>query len=315
MEDKVSYTIVGGFVLLLSAAIVAGVLWLGSGKSYRVAYDRYEVYMSESVAGLNLNAPVRYRGVEVGAVREIALDPGDPERVRLALDIVHGTPVKTDSVAVLSSQGLTGIAYVDLGGGSRGAPPLVATPGERHPVIPSEPSRISQLYEGASTLLTGLEKSSQSLNALLDEENRQALKRALADIERVTHTLAERQDVIDRGVVGAAKTLENTAQVSAQLAEVVGRIRASADAVERMADEVARAGHSARETMESAQHAVDATSGELRDFGSQSLPELGRLVAETRELTASLTRIVQRLERDPSMIIRGAPPLAPGPGE
>ncbi|MBK7977631.1 MAG: MCE family protein [Deltaproteobacteria bacterium] len=68
------------------------------------------------------------RGVEVGVVREIALDPGDPSE-RLTLDIVHGTPVKTDSVAVLSSQGLTGIAYVDLGGGSREAPPLAARPG------------------------------------------------------------------------------------------------------------------------------------------------------------------------------------------
>ncbi len=315
METKVSFTIVGAFVLILSAAIIAGVLWLGSGKRYRAVYDRYDVYMTESVAGLNPNAPVRYRGVEVGAVREIALDPVSPERVRLMVEIVRGTPVREDSIAVLSSQGLTGIAYIDLTGGSRDAQPLRAKAGERYPVIRSEPSRISQLYSGATTLLARLEQSSVSMNALLDDENRQSIKRSLADIERITHMLAERQDVIDRGVVGAARTLENTAAVSAELAEVVGRIRDSADAVERMANEVARAGASARSAMESAERAVDLTSGELRDFGSQSLPELGRLVADTRELTASLTRIVERLETDPSMLIRGAPPLALGPGE
>lgn len=315
METKVSYTIVGTFVLLLSTAIVAGVLWLGSGKRYRTSFDRYDLYLTESVAGLNVNAPVRYRGVEVGSVREIGLDPGNPERVRLLLEIVRGTPVKQDSVAALSSQGLTGIAYVDLAGGTREAPPLEAKPGERYPVIRSEPSRMSLLYAGATTLLAGLEKSSESLNSMLDEENRQSLKRSLADIERITHNLAEHEDAIDRGVVGAARTLENTATVSAELVQVVGRIRDSADAVERMANEVSRAGSSARSTLESAQRAVDQTTNELLDFGSQSLPELGRLVAETRELTASLTRVVQHLERDPSMVIRGAPPVVLGPGE
>ena len=82
MEAKVNYAIVGAFVLLLGTALVAGVLWLSSGGAYRKAYDTYRAYMQESVSGLSLDAPVRYRGVEIGRVRRIELASDDIERVQ-----------------------------------------------------------------------------------------------------------------------------------------------------------------------------------------------------------------------------------------
>ena len=91
MEAKVNFVFVGVFVLVLSTALIAGVLWLSSGKYYRKSYDIYQTYMSESVAGLNLNAPVKYRGVDVGRVRTIALAPENVEQVQLTLDIERGT--------------------------------------------------------------------------------------------------------------------------------------------------------------------------------------------------------------------------------
>ena len=124
METKVNYAIVGAFVLLLSGAIVAGVLWISSGRTERKDYDTYLAYFTESISGLNEHAPVKYKGVAVGSVREIALDPTDPQRVRLVLAIERGVPIKEDTVAVLSVQGLTGIAFLDLGGGSRESPLL-----------------------------------------------------------------------------------------------------------------------------------------------------------------------------------------------
>ncbi len=77
MEEKVNFAAVGAFVIVLTVTMIAGVLWLSSGKYYRKSYDTYETYMTESVSGLNLNAPVRYRGVDVGRVRRIALAPGN----------------------------------------------------------------------------------------------------------------------------------------------------------------------------------------------------------------------------------------------
>ncbi|HSW21320.1 MAG TPA: MlaD family protein, partial [Burkholderiaceae bacterium] len=76
-------SVVGAFVIVLTVAMIAGVLWLASGMYNRKAYDTYETYMTESVSGLTLNSTVRYRGVEVGRVREIGLAPGNVEQVRV----------------------------------------------------------------------------------------------------------------------------------------------------------------------------------------------------------------------------------------
>ena len=94
-------------------------LWLAAGRTAGKEYDSYLVYLTESVSGLNRQAPVKYRGVVVGLVREIALDPEELERVRVMLAIERGMPIKQDTVAMLSTQGLTGIAYLDLRAGAR----------------------------------------------------------------------------------------------------------------------------------------------------------------------------------------------------
>lgn len=278
MESKVNFAAVGAFVLVLSALLIGGVLWLSSGKAYRKAHDTYLVYMSESVSGLSLDAPVRYRGVEVGNVRRIELAPGNAEQVRLTLDIERGTPVKQDTVAVLRVQGLTGIAHVELSGESRGSPPLKAAPGEEYPVIRTGPSLMLRLDNAVTALLANLNRSSESVNALLDEKNRAALRNTLANLERLSGTLA-----------------------NAGLPQLVKRIQRSADAFDRMAGEAAHAGSSAARAVESVR--------------AEALPEARQAIAELRELTASLRRFSEALERNPGMLLQGRPAVPPGPGE
>src|SRR5512134_3044553 len=134
MDTKVNYVIVGTFVAILGAAALAVFLWLGKS-DYRGVYDRYYADMRESVAGLSVNSTVKYRGVEVGRVKDIVLNPENPEEVRLTLDILHTAPIKTDTVAVLETQGLTGLATVNLTGGSRDAQKLEPAPGQEYPII------------------------------------------------------------------------------------------------------------------------------------------------------------------------------------
>ncbi|MGB7542589.1 MAG: MlaD family protein, partial [Burkholderiales bacterium] len=197
MDSRVNFAVVGVFVLALGTALVWGMLWLGSGKSYRKTYDTYRAYMSESVSGLSLDAPVSYRGVEVGRVRKIALAQENMEQVELTMDIERGTPVKDDTVAVLRTQGLTGIAHVELSGGSRNSPPLQARPGEDTPVIRTGPSLLVRLDTALTSLLDNFNRTSESLNALLDDSNRRALKRTFADLEVLSRTLATRSAAID----------------------------------------------------------------------------------------------------------------------
>lgn len=308
MESKVNYLIVGVFVVVFSVVLVGGVLWLSSGKSYRKSYDTYQVYMSESVSGLDINAPVKYRGVEIGRVRRIALAPGNVEKVLLTLDVERGTPIKEDTVAVLRIQGLTGIAFVELSGGSRAAPILQAQPEEEYPVIRAGPSLLVRLDAQLTSLLTNLNRTSENLNGVMDEENRRVFKRTLAEVETVTRTLAARSGTIDAGIVSASRVLQDASRVTAELPRLVERVQRSAEAFERMSNEVAGAGASATRTLE-------ATRGDVRQFTAEALPEMQLLVVELRELTHSLQRVADQLDQNPSVLLFGKPAKKRGPGE
>ena len=120
MDTKVNYAAVGAFVLLLCVALVAGILWLAVGFGHKKEIQMYLAIVNESVAGLNMDAPVKYLGVTVGKVKSIQLNPSQPEQVVLLFAIKKSTPIKVDTVAVLKTQGLTGIAYVELIGSTAG---------------------------------------------------------------------------------------------------------------------------------------------------------------------------------------------------
>lgn len=304
MEEKINYTLVGIFVLLLGSALIGGVLWLSSGKSYRTVYDTYQTYMDESVSGLNLNAPVRYRGVEVGRVQKITLAPDNVEQVQLTLGIVRGTPIKVDTVALLQTHGLTGLTFVELTGGSREAPALARQDGATFPVIKTGPSLMMRLDSSITAMLASLSKTSENVNALLDEDNRKSFKNTLADFEILARTLASRQATIDAGISGAARTMDNTAQFTAELPQLADRIKRSADSFDKMAGELRIAAASTSATLDGA-----------RQFTDETLPEIHQLVAELRDLTGSLKRISGEMEQNPGMLLHGKNSAKRGPGE
>lgn len=303
-----NYAVVGAFVLVLGAILVAGVLWLASGGAFQKKYDLYLAVEDESVAGLNLNAPVKYNGVDVGKVRQIRLDPANPERVILLFAIERGTPIKEDTVAVLKTQGLTGIAYVELSGGARDAAPLRVIEGNEYPVIRTKPSLSARLENVLTTVLAKLDSTSTNINAVLSDENRAAFKSTLADIATVAHTIAARKEAIDAGITNAARTLENTSRATAQVGPLIERLGRSADAVEKMGDEVAK-------TSASAGKMVDSVGAGVTRFSADTLPELERLLGELGTLSTSLRRLTEQTERNPASLIFGRRPVAEGPGE
>ncbi len=221
MEEKVNFAVVGVFVLLLGAAFIGAMLWLSSGKSYRTSYDIYRTYMTESVAGLNQNAPVRYRGVQVGRVQKIALAPGNIEQVQVTLAIETGTPVKTDTVATLQTQGLTGIAYIELQGGSRDAPALQTRAGEPYPVIETGPSlrvRLEDSLVDAARILKNV--------ALLSEEFpqlSQRIHRSTDIFDKMSNELAHAGTSASLKFTG--ETLPEVRQLVMELRDVTASLR------------------------------------------------------------------------------------------
>ncbi len=308
MEDKVNYSLVGAFVLVLGAALVAGVLWLAAGLGHQRAMDPYQAVIQESVAGLNVDAPVKYLGVDVGKVSRIAIDAGNSQQVRLHFLVERGTPIKRDTQAVLKTQGLTGIAYVELTGGSEGAPPLVAGADGAPPMIPFKLSLGARLENVLTNALATVERVSNNLNAMFDADNRAALKAVLADTASLTRALVAQQGVLQAGIADAARTARLAARAGEQLAPTLQRIGRSAEAVQGMADE-------ARSASASAGRAASAAAGSLQQLNGETLPDLVRLMAEVNELSASLRRLSEQTRAHPSALLVGGPAPRPGPGE
>jgi phospholipid/cholesterol/gamma-HCH transport system substrate-binding protein len=315
METKVNEAVVGAFVLLLGAAGIAAVLWLGSGRLSQKDYGTYLAYFTDSVSGLNLHAAVKSRGVAVGSVREISLDPANPERVRLVLEIERGTPVKNDTVATLGVFGLTGIAYVELSGGSRESPALKAAPGEAAPVIRTGPSLMRRLDTAGTMLLADLDESTRRVNDVLDEKTRATLRAAVADLRQITEALARHSADLTTIMAESAVIARNGARARADLPRLVAQVERSAAAMERMAEAVSQAGRSAGSALDGVQAAATGAHTAVLRLEGEALPEIGRLMGELQALTASLRRVSNELERNPGLLVQGRSPTPAGPGE
>ena len=315
MENKVNLALVGAFVLVLAAALVGVVLWLATGGAYQTQYDLYDATVEESVSGLNPKAPVKYNGVDVGQVERIWLDADNPQRVNLRFQIQRGTPVKVDTVATLKTQGLTGIAYIELSGGTAGSPTLTRREGRDHPVIQTKPSLSTRLENVLTEVLSRLDSTSTTINEVLSPANRQAFASALTDVASVARTIAARRTTLDAAITSAGQTLHNTAQVSHQIGPVLERIGPLLDHIGRSAQAIETMGQSVATTSDGAGKTVDAIGADMQRVSAQTLPELERLMGELAALTASLRRLSDQTERDPRSLLFGRQPVPAGPGE
>lgn len=303
-----NYAVVGAFVLLLSTALIAGLLWLASDGPFQKKSDLYLAIEDESVAGLNLNAPVKFSGVDVGKVHSIQLDATHPGRVLLLLAIERGTPIKEDTFAVLKTQGLTGIAYVELGGSTKEAPPLTVKAGAQYPVISTKPSLSTRLENIITTVLEKLDHTTSNVDAMLSKENQLALQSTLADIATIARTVAARKDSIDAGIKSAARTFDNTDRATRQIEPIIKQITRTAAAIEATSQQATVAIKSAHQT-------VTGVGVDVNRFTAESLPEVQRLLIELNALAVSLRQLSEQTERDPASLIRGRSHVPPGPGE
>jgi len=307
MERKVNYALVGLFVILLGAAWLVISLWLTLG-DFRTQYTTYHVYMDESVSGLYLDAPVKYRGVEIGKVRDIKLNPQVPNQVQLTLAIEYSVPIKEDTIAVLTVQGLTGIAFVDLTGGSLDAPMLTAQQGEEFPVIGSGPSFFSRLDMSGTELIANLNVLANRLGNVLDADGRQALRDLLVNFRDVTGAFANRKAELEQSVVNSANMLAQVDSTARAFEDMAARATATVDTVEETARKISA-------TSDTINEYVQGSGTGIQDFTQQTLPALGSLVSELRQLTQILNGISRKLEEDPRILLFGRDLEAPGPGE
>jgi len=184
MYSRVNYTIVGIFVLLFGAGLVAFTLWLAK-YGIQSQYSLYKLYMKESVSGLSKDSTVRLHGVDVGRVSEIRIDPKNIGRIVIFLKIRSDVPIKTDMVAHTEMLGITGLLAIEISGGSNNAPLLKGKKGEI-PVIPTRPSWFAKTTKGIGTLAEELTDLLSRAEKLLNNENIENFSDILKNTKKVT---------------------------------------------------------------------------------------------------------------------------------
>jgi len=170
METQKHYFTVGLFIIGVALMMAGFAIWLaGSSSSDDI---HYRIYFNESVSGLTKGGAVKFRGVDVGKVESIIIDPRDARQIQVDVMLQKSAPVTTQTKAGLKLQGVTGTVFIELTGGSPDAPLLrKITPKDKVPVIPSEMSGIAAVVNQLPIIMEKLSKFADQMNKLASDEN------------------------------------------------------------------------------------------------------------------------------------------------
>lgn len=299
MENRSHALLAGLFTLLLGLAALASIWWFGGRHE---ATKEYTVVTRQNVTGLSLQGQVRYRGIRVGKVQSIELDPQDVRNILVRINVDRAVPVTRGTTAKLGYQGITGIAHILLEDSGADSTPLVGGEGES-PRIAMQSSLIEELSDAGTATLRQARDLLTSANQVLDAENRQHLTNILANLDATT------------GNASAA-----TRQLRQLLApENVRLLQATLARAEQAAGEAAPALVEARRLLvrlQSVSEKLDQLIGDPSPGGVGALaPRLNELGSELSTSSRQLNRVLQMLEESPQSLIFGVPQPAPGPGE
>ncbi len=307
METRAPYLAVGVFVVVLVAGLVIAVLWFAQVQ-FREQLAYYDIYFEGSVTGLTTGSTVRDNGIPVGRVAEIRLDPADPSRVRVTVELQGGVPVKDDTVAALELQGLAGGIYIDLTGGTRDSPDLARKPGERYPVIASRPSGLQQVVTSAPEVMARVIALADQLSKVLSPQNVQAITETLDNFRKLSQVASSRSGEIDTAIDNGAQALQGLHNTLDSANAILASLKELVAPEGGMQETLKTIDQTSRQVGTLAQHldAVVAENGPaLTELTRQSVSELTQLTQQTEALEQQLSRLADAIQRDPSRLLYG----------
>jgi phospholipid/cholesterol/gamma-HCH transport system substrate-binding protein len=304
MENR-SHALTTGFftITLLIAAILFG-LWFNRDRVERIPYV---IATTQSVPGLNPQAPVRYRGLEIGKVGSIAFDRQVAGQILVTLNINTDAPITHTTFATLGYQGVTGIAFIQLDDDKVGSP-LLASSADKPSRIPLRPGFFDQLEKRGKEILSQSEEATRKLNTLLSAENQKIMLGAFADVsttaqkyrdlpEKLEPTIAKLPALAEQ----TQRTLNSVTTLANDVDHLAKNLQAPGGPIDRISGTVERIGGS-----------VDAVAGGLE---LDTLPQVNTLADDTRSSMRALRKTMNKINDRPQSLIFGAPGTPPGPGE
>ncbi|WBS02732.1 MlaD family protein [Pseudoduganella sp. SL102] len=304
MENRSHAFMTGIFTLaLLTAAVLFGI-WFNRD---RVEYDPYLLATTLAVPGLNPQAAVRYRGLEVGKVDAIDFDPKMAGQILIHLAIDPATPITRTTYATLGYQGVTGIAYIQLDDESVGSQRLATN--EQNPArIPLRPGLLDQLEKRGTAILSQAEQVTVKLNDLLSDENRKTILAAFSDVSETVNRYKALPDQLE-------PTFERLPALAAKAETAIDSVNTLAQDVTALSQSLHGPEGTLTRIGDSVDRAVNGVEAVTTGAQLETLPSITALTDETRSSMRSVRRTMNTLNDRPQSILFGAPDVAPGPGE
>jgi len=290
METRARYVLIGLFTIGGFLGALGFVLWLAKVQLDRT-YSQYDILFT-TVAGLSQASAVRYNGVDVGTVLTIALDYDDPALVRVRIQVLASTPVRTDTRATLASQGVTGVSFVALDGGSAEAERLRPGPGGDVPEMRAERSGLQGLMESAPDLVEEATTMIAEFRGFATDENRAAIAGILANLRDATGR-------IDSIANRAEETLTRVDLVLDNAASGLGAV----DTL--LQGDIPALVAGLREAVVSAVAAMDSIRGVAQGDLPRISTQVSSLILEASRVIATFDALGRQIGNDPGRFLLG----------
>jgi phospholipid/cholesterol/gamma-HCH transport system substrate-binding protein len=319
MEPDTRYTVIGVVVLALSALAIAAFVWLssgGRGSDFRF----YTVYFEhQSLDGLQVGSAVNMRGITVGRVEKVAIEPDNINRVRVVVRVARETPVRVNTKATVSRNFVTGIARIRLETPSPAGPVLTGkVQGERYPLIAEGQSGMDQITDSATRLAASAESVFERIDDALGPDNQRAFAELLLALRDLTQGLNSRLSTLDRSAGALERSLVSLRQTSEKVGTLAQRLGDSTEPLAREAGATLRELAQTARSLERGVRTLERDSAALLQRGDAAL-DTGTLElrATAQELRSSAERIARALDRlqDPRAALLGPSEQQLGPGE
>jgi phospholipid/cholesterol/gamma-HCH transport system substrate-binding protein len=296
METRSNYVMVGAVTLAMLAGLLLFTVWI-AGLSNK-ATKCFDIYFAQGVSGLNKGTNVTFSGVPVGQITQISLLPARPEFVWVRIEVDNETPVLQGTTAQIKGVGFTGVSEIQLGGAVKGARPISQVGPQGCPVIPASSGGLGALLNSAPELIDRIQRLTERLTELLNDENQNAISDILENVRGTTEVLRERAPQL-ADAIGDARIAARNAGVAAE------RISVLTDNTNKLIVEQGQpAAEDLRKSIASVQRAADNLDAMVSDarpgiqnFSKSTLPEANRLIRDLRELSQSLQAISERVEQ------------------
>jgi len=319
MNNKVNYTLVG-FLVLFGIVLVLGFsYWLLQPTDDEKTRE-YKIYFNESVFGLNIDAPVKYRGISVGKVTKLRINPTNSEQVEVLVTIQSTTPIKVDTTAKLTAQGITGLSYINLSQGNHNSLALVVLEGEEYPVIKSVPSFFEDFEKTLGDVSTEFSSTLSQTKKLLNDENQKqfsiVLKKTATVMEKIDRVLNEKT------INNLQESATHLNSISKKVDDVVPNIDKFVDKSMEWEDHIDNSFESIqnsylgiRGSMDEIKRAISSGEFNFKEITADVMPTLNDTLLEMQDMMKSVEGTLKQYERSPADILYKQEEIKKAPGE